>query len=97
MTSYYVYILASRSRAIYIGITNDLGRRMEEHWNHVVPGHTARYRITRLVHAEIFDDPYAAIAREKQIKGWRREKKVTLIERDNPTWEELSPAGLAPA
>ena len=92
MTTYYVYILASRSRAIYTGLTSDLARRVQQHRDHAVPGHTARYRITRLVHAEAFDDPYTAIAREKEIKGWRRAKKLALIERGNPTWEDLAAA-----
>jgi putative endonuclease len=83
--NYYVYILASRSRAIY-----DLIRRMCEHRTHAVPGHTHRYRITRLVHFEMSESAYAAIAREKQIKGWRREEKVTLIQTGNPTWEDLA-------
>ena len=91
MTStYFVYILASRSRAIYVGMTNDLERRVHEHQSHLVPGHTARYRIMRLVYFEVTDSPYAAIAREKQIKGWRREKKIALIEKGNPTWEDLA-------
>ena len=87
---YYVYILSSRSRAIYVGMTNDLLRRVDEHRRHVVPSHTARYRITRLVHFEEAESPYAAITREKQIKGWRREKKVALIAASNPTWEDLA-------
>lgn len=87
---YYVYILASRSRAIYVGVTRDLMRRIHEHRSHAVPGHTDRYRTTRLVHFEATDDVLAAIAREKQIKGWRRSKKVALIEAGNPTWEDLA-------
>jgi putative endonuclease len=88
--TYYVYILASRSRNLYIGVTNDLGRRMSEHRRGVVPGFTARYRIFRLVHFESFGDIRMAIAREKEMKGWRREKKVWLIEWKNPTWEDLA-------
>ena len=89
-TTYYVYILASRSRAIYVGMTNDLTRRVFEHRSHAVPGHTAHYRLTRLVYFETTDSPYAAIAREKQIKGWRRDEKVALVEQGNPTWEDLA-------
>ena len=90
--TYYVYILASRSRNLYTGVTNDLLRRMVEHRDGLVPGFTSQYRIFRLVHFEIFGDIRLAIAREKEIKGWRREKKLWLIERDNPTWEVLSEA-----
>ena len=89
--TYYVYILASRSRNLYAGVTNDIARRLIEHRNGAVPGFTSRYRIFRLVHLEIFGDICAAIAREKEIKGWRREKKVWLIERGNPTWQDLLP------
>jgi putative endonuclease len=90
--TYYVYILASRSRNLYTGVTNDLLRRMVEHRDRLVPGFTSQYRIFRLVHFEIFGDIRLAIAREKEIKSWRREKKLWLIERDNPTWEDLSEA-----
>jgi putative endonuclease len=89
---YYIYILSSRSRAIYIGVTGDLLGRLASHRSGVVPGHTSRYRITRLVHFESTGDIHAAIAREKQLKGWRREKKVRLIESVNPTWEDLAAA-----
>ena len=88
--TYCVYILASRSRALYVGMTNDLLRRVFQHRLHTVPGHTARYRISRLVYFETTDSPYAAIIREKQIKGWRRSKKVALIDSGNPTWEDLA-------
>lgn len=88
--TYYVYLLASRSRALYVGVTNHLPRRVFEHRQHLVAGHTARYRIDRLVHFEATEDVHSAIAREKQIKGWRRDKKVALIEGGNPTWEDLA-------
>ncbi len=87
---YCVYILASRSRNLYTGLTGNLERRMIEHRQELVSGFTARYRIFRLVHFELFGDVRSAIAREKEIKGWRREKKVWLIERRNPTWEDLA-------
>jgi putative endonuclease len=87
---YFVYILASRSRNLYVGVTDNLERRVWQHREGLIPGFTTRYRIHRLVYYEMLDDPRAAIAREKQIKGWRREKKVTLIEGKNPTWEDLS-------
>jgi putative endonuclease len=88
--TYFVYILSSRSRNLYVGITGDLVRRMWEHRTHAIPGHTARYRIGRLVCFEAFADPANAIAREKRIKGWLRSRKIALIEQSNPTWEDLA-------
>jgi putative endonuclease len=88
--TYYVYILASRSRNLYTGVTNNLGRRLVEHREGRVPGFTSRYRIFRLVHYEVFHDIRAAIRREKEIKSWRREKKDWLVKRHNPTWEDLA-------
>jgi len=88
--TYYVYILASRSRNLYTGVTNDIQRRMAEHRAGLIPGFTSRYKIFRLVHFEMFGDIRPAIAREKEIKHWRREKKIWLIERDNPTWEDFA-------
>lgn len=88
--TYYVYIVASRTRRLYVGVTNDLQRRVIEHREGTVPGFTKQYKIFRLVHFEIFGDIRVAIAREKEIKGWRREKKLWLIERDNGTWEDLA-------
>lgn len=88
--TYHVYILSSRSRVLYVGVTGDLLRRIFEHRTHAVPGHTERYRITRLVHFEETNDVLAAIAREKQIKGWRRDKKTALIEAGNPIWADLA-------
>jgi putative endonuclease len=73
-----------------LGITNNLERRVYEHKMKLVPGFTARYNITRLVYAETFPNPRMAIEREKQLKGWRREKKVALIESENPGWKDLS-------
>ncbi len=90
MRTFWVYILASRSRVLYTGVTNDLLRRITEHRRHEVAGFTAKYRVDRLVHCEEGDDIEAAIAREKEIKGWRRSKKIELIEATNPTWEDLS-------
>jgi len=94
--TYWVYILASRTRMLYAGVTNDLKRRMIEHRQSRVPGFTARYNIHRLVYCEAFADIRDAITREKEIKGWRREKKLWLIQRRNPTWEDLALA-FAPA
>ena len=88
--TYWVYILASRSRNLYTGVTNDLQRRMIEHRQGLVPGFTARYQIFRLVHCKQFADIRDAIAREKEIKAWRREKKIWLNEGDDPTWQDLA-------
>jgi putative endonuclease len=88
--AYFVYTLASRSRTLYTGVTNNLERRILQHRQGEVPGFTAKYKICRLVHFELFADIRDAIRREKEIKGWRREKKVALIEALNPTWEDLS-------
>jgi putative endonuclease len=90
---YYIYILASRiGGTLYIGVTNDLIRRVWEHKNKLVPGFTRKYDVTRLVHFETFHDVRNAIAREKQLKKWRREWKVQLIEESNPNWVDLYPA-----
>ena len=86
MKSYYVYILASLSGVLYTGVTNDLLCRVWEHPNDAVDGFSKQYRVHRLVHFEQTPDVYGAIAREKQIKGWRRSKKVALIEVGNPRW-----------
>ena len=92
MKLYYVYILASLRRVLYIGITGDLGKRLAYHRMLVNPNaFTARYGITRLVHFEQFTEVDQAIAREKELKGWRRAKKVRLIERENPHWDDLAP------
>ena len=88
MRVYYVYIMASRSRVLYTGVTNDLARRVHEHKQGLIPGFTSKYRITRLVHFEEFTDVHDAIGREKEIKGWIRARKVRLIESHNPTWED---------
>ena len=90
MKQYYVYIVASLSKRLYTGITNDLERRVYEHKNKLVEGFTKRYHIGRLVYYETYRDVRDAIAREKEIKAWRREKKVALIESVNPTWKDLS-------
>ena len=90
-TTFYVYILASRSRALYTGVTNDLPRRLYEHRSGTASAFTRRYSVHRLVHVETATNPRDAIAREKQIKRWTRSKKIALIEAANPGWEELSP------
>jgi len=87
---YYVYIIASRSRNIYIGVTNDLRRRITEHRDGKADSFTARYRIHRLVHCERFQYINNAIAHEKYLKHFTREEKIALIESTNPTWEDLA-------
>ena len=88
--SYFVYIVASPSRTLYIGVTNDLVRRVHEHKMKELRGFTATYKVSRLVWFEEFANPSDAIAREKQLKNWRRDKKIQLIESVNPSWDDLS-------
>ena len=90
MRQFYVYVLASTSRVLYVGVTNDLTRRMYEHKHGIVPGFTKRYRVTSLVHFEATADIGGAIAREKQLKRWPRWRKVRLIEAQNAGWLDLS-------
>jgi putative endonuclease len=90
MHTYYVYIVASVKRTLYIGMTNDLRRRLYEHKTGVVPGFSAHYKVDRLVYFEATGDVEAAIRREKQLKGWIRNRKIELIESGNPEWEDLS-------
>jgi putative endonuclease len=90
MSVYHVYILASASGVLYTGITNFLERRVAQHKAKLCPGFTAAYDVTRLVYFEPFTDVRAAISREKQIKNWRREKKLALIRPFNPTFRDLS-------
>jgi putative endonuclease len=88
--SYYLYMVASRSHVLYCGVTNNLWRRIEQHREGSIKGFTADYKCTRLVWFERFHYVNNAIAREKQIKRWRREKKIALIKQENPTWLDLS-------
>ncbi len=90
MKQYYVYIMANVSRTLYTGVTNNLERRVYEHKEKTAPGFTSTYNINRLVYYEDFADIRDAIAREKQIKGWLRAKKIALIESVNPKWNDLS-------
>ena len=87
---YYVYILTNHTGTLYTGITNNLTRRLDEHRRGVGSKFTAKYNIKRLVYFEVYQYVRDAIAREKEIKGWRREKKVALIEQTNPGWKDLS-------
>ena len=90
MGDYYVYIMTNEARTLYVGVTNDLERRVYEHKFGVQRGFTSRYKLTRLAFAESTSDVESAIAREKQIKGWLRSKKVALIEAVNPEWRDLA-------
>lgn len=85
-----VYILTNaHNRVLYTGVTNDLVKRVYEHKNKLVDGFTKKYNVHKLVYFEVFDDMITAITREKQIKGWLRSKKIALIERKNPKWNNL--------
>ena len=91
MKQYYVYLMASFQQTLYVGVTNNLERRVYEHKTKIHPqSFTARYNIDRLVYCETFNDIRDALAREKQIKSWRRSKKNALIEAENPRWKHIS-------
>ena len=90
MRSYYVYILTSPSGVLYTGVTNNIERRVNEHRLKLIPGFTRKYNVTKLVHYEVFGEIRSAIAREKQIKAWTRQKRVALIESRNPKWMDLT-------
>ena len=87
---FWVYIVATKTGTLYTGITSGIERRIFEHKHHLIPGFTAKYNCTRLVWFEEHSDVHAAIAREKQIKGWLRAKKVALIESANSRWTDLA-------
>jgi putative endonuclease len=89
MRTYWVYIMTNRSGTLYTGMTGNLARRIEEHRQRLTPGFASRYKIDRLVHAESIAVVREAIAREKQIKGWDRAKKLALISESNPDWRDL--------
>ena len=88
--AFHVYFMASKSGVLYLGVTGKLARRVFEHKGRLVPGFTQKYNVTKLVWFEAHDSIRAAISREKEIKGWRRARKVALIESVNPEWEDLS-------
>lgn len=87
---YFVYTMTNKSRTLYTGVTNNLMRRVHEHKNKLVPGFTGKYNIQFLVYSEAGSDIRAAFAREKQIKGWLRAKKIALIDSMNPEWKDLA-------
>ena len=87
---YFVYIVCSRSGTLYIGMTNSIYRRALQHKRGEIEGFSSKYHCDRLVYYESFDDVHKAIGREKQLKGWRREKKIALIEARNPHWQDLA-------
>ena len=90
--TFYVYILTNQyNNVMYVGVTNNLRRRVYEHKNELVDGFTKKYHVHKLVYFESTNDPVAAIAREKQIKTWKRERKNELIETQNPNWKEITP------
>lgn len=91
MSQHYVYLLASRSRTLYVGMTKDLARRLREHRTGRSSGaFSARYDVHQLVYFEVASSPYAAVTREKEIKTWSRERKMELVESMNPGWEDLA-------
>ena len=87
---YYVYIVTNKHNSVlYIGVTSNLEGRIFEHRERLIEGFTKRYQVTKLIFYEDYPDPRSAIAREKQLKGWRREKKIALIAKQNPRWNDL--------
>jgi putative endonuclease len=90
MKTYYVYIMSNKSKTLYTGITSNLIKRVYEHKHKLVDGFTKKYNIAKLAYYEDTNDVNVAIAREKQIKGWLRSKKISLIESQNPKWQDLS-------
>lgn len=95
--TYYVYIMASQRRVLYIGITSHIQHRVFQHKTHALGGFTAKYNVTNLVYFERYGSVMQAIRREKELKGWRREKKIALIESSNPKWRDLSYGWFQPA
>lgn len=97
MKTYYVYIMSSGRRTLYVGVTGDLQRRVHEHRHKLIDGFTKRYNVTHLVYFETTTDVHEAISREKTIKKWSRAKKIALIRSRNPKWNDLArSANIAP-
>lgn len=87
---YFIYIMASSSGTLYIGVTNNLIKRVYQHKNDLIEGFTKKYQCHKLIYFEVTSDVYSAIAREKQLKNWNRQKKEFLIKQQNPHWEDLN-------
>ena len=87
---YFTYIVASRSRVLYVGVTGDIFARVMQHKRGEIEGFTRKYKCNRLVHYEVFGSPVEAIAREKELKGWLRKRKIGIIEQGNPLWDDLA-------
>lgn len=87
----FVYIMASHTKTLYVGVTSDLRKRYYQHHHEITEGFTARYQVKKLVYYEVALSPQGAITREKQLKGWRRARKVALVESVNPEWRDLGP------
>ena len=90
MNQYFVYILTNRTGTLYLGLTNNLKRRIAQHKAKLIPGFSATYNLYILIYFETFSDVYSAIAREKQLKKWRRQKKLNLIKSQNPNLTDLA-------
>ena len=90
MKNYYVYILTNKSKTLYIGVTNNLDRRIYEHKNKLIDGFTKKYNLDRLVYFEVFNNIEDALRREKQLKNWHRQWKMNLVESVNQEWKDLS-------
>ena len=91
MNNYYVYIATNKfNTVLYTGVTNNLERRAFEHKNKIISGFTSKYNVSRIVYYDIFPDPESAISAEKKIKGWLRSKKLALIKKSNPNFDDLS-------
>ena len=90
MKEYYVYIMTNRSRKLYTGVTSNLAARVNQHKEGKGSKFTSKYKLNQLAYYEVFPNIHEAIAREKQIKGWLRKKKIELIESTNPMWKDLS-------
>jgi len=89
-SEYYVYVMTNKSGTLYVGLTNNIKKRVYEHKNKLVEGFTKKYNIDKLLYFETFSEIYSAIAREKTIKGWLRKKKIELVRTTNPGWTDLS-------
>jgi len=87
---YYVCIMTNNSGTLYVGMTNNIKKRVYEHKNKLIDGFTKKYNISRLLYFETFGNSYSAIAREKTIKGWLRKKKIELLSQTNPHWKDIS-------